>query len=354
MTSTYLTLQSLHKHKACLKNMFTCEKWRESVWAKVKAVSKISSMPSFWYNVVWTLKVMGPIIRVLRLAKNEKKPAMGYIYKAMDTAKEAIRLAFDKDDDCKVVFDIIDKRWDCQLNNPLHAAGYYFIYCTTPDIEKDKEVMKGVMKCVKRLVPSQAKQDLIMMELIKWVDQAGCFSDDLAVRAHGKIAPGKLSNFEICYTLYKPIGGSYTGKEIPDVQELAIKVLSLTCSSSWCDRNWSLIDYVNSDKWNQLEHEKLEDLVFVRYNRAFKHRWNKDVVCDPISLEDIDYSNKWLIGQIEEQYDDSMSDEVAYASLEDEDEADEEEITFSNDLEDEYLLAWFAARDEEDVEDDFI
>ncbi|XP_076888315.1 uncharacterized protein LOC143538710 isoform X1 [Bidens hawaiensis] len=44
LTTTYLTLQSLHKHKACLKSMFTCEKWRESVWAKEakgKAVSKV-------------------------------------------------------------------------------------------------------------------------------------------------------------------------------------------------------------------------------------------------------------------------------------------------------------------------
>ncbi|XP_076888316.1 uncharacterized protein LOC143538710 isoform X2 [Bidens hawaiensis] len=196
-------------------------------------------MPSFWNNVVWTLKVMGPLVRVLRLVKNEKKPAMGYMYKAMDTAKEAIRVAFDKDDDCKVVLDIIDKRWECQLDNPLYAAGYYFnpeFYCTNPDIEKDKEVMKGLMKCVRRLVSSQAKQDLIMTELIKWVDQAGCFSKDLAVRARGKIAPADW------WKLY--------GKEIPNVQELAIKVLSLPCSSSWCDRNMSLIDYMNSDKWN--------------------------------------------------------------------------------------------------------
>lgn len=106
---------------------------------------------------------------------------------------------------------------------------------------------------------------------------------------------------------------------------------------------------MNSDKWNQLEHEKLEDLVFVRYNRAFENRWKKDVVCDPISLEDIDYCNEWLIVQMEEEQDnDSMSNDVAYASLDDEEEADEEEFACSNDLEDEFLLAWFAARDEDD------
>nr|KYP35509.1 hypothetical protein KK1_043451 [Cajanus cajan] len=41
---------------------------------------------------------MGPIVRVLRLVDNEKKPAMGYIYEAMERAKEAIQNSFNHND----------------------------------------------------------------------------------------------------------------------------------------------------------------------------------------------------------------------------------------------------------------
>ena len=52
--------------------------------------------------------------------------AMGYIYEAMDQAKEQIRRAY------KVrvakygpIWDIIDRRWNTQLHLPIHAAGYF-------------------------------------------------------------------------------------------------------------------------------------------------------------------------------------------------------------------------------------
>ena len=69
---------------------------------------------------------MGPLVSVLRLVDNEKKPAMGFIYEAMDRAKEAIQRAFNNNEGkYKDILAIIDKRWDCQLHHPLHAGGYY-------------------------------------------------------------------------------------------------------------------------------------------------------------------------------------------------------------------------------------
>ena len=56
-------------------------------------------MPSFWNTIVYILKVMGPLVQVLRLVNNERKPAMGYIYEAMDRAKEAIIKAFNENEE---------------------------------------------------------------------------------------------------------------------------------------------------------------------------------------------------------------------------------------------------------------
>ncbi|RVW24391.1 hypothetical protein CK203_093252 [Vitis vinifera] len=56
------------------------ELWLASKWAKEakgKQVSEIVLMSSFWNHVVYILKVMGPLVKVLQLVDNERKPAMG-------------------------------------------------------------------------------------------------------------------------------------------------------------------------------------------------------------------------------------------------------------------------------------
>ncbi|XP_022031117.1 uncharacterized protein LOC110932064 [Helianthus annuus] len=79
--TTFLTLKSLHKQKSDLRNMFASEKWSNGKWAeeqKGKRANDIVFTPGFWINVNFILKVMGPLVQVLRIVDNEKKPAMGY------------------------------------------------------------------------------------------------------------------------------------------------------------------------------------------------------------------------------------------------------------------------------------
>src|SRR5262249_30257402 len=110
----FFTLQQIHKQKHNLRNMFTSDMWARSKWIKNekgKRATDIVLMPSFWNLVIYILKVMGPLICVLRLVNNEKKPAMGYIYEAIDQAKEAIQKTFNENEEkYKEIFSIIDKR----------------------------------------------------------------------------------------------------------------------------------------------------------------------------------------------------------------------------------------------------
>ncbi|KAF8402529.1 hypothetical protein HHK36_010614 [Tetracentron sinense] len=48
---------------------------------------------TFWNNIIYAMKITAPLVRVLRLVDGEKKPPMGYIYEAMDRAKEVIKEA---------------------------------------------------------------------------------------------------------------------------------------------------------------------------------------------------------------------------------------------------------------------
>ena len=56
---------------------------------------------------------------------------------------------------------------------------------------------------------------------------------------------------------------------------------------------------LHSKKRNRLAQQYLNDLVFVKYNRVLRRRYNRCDTIDPISLKDIDDSNKWLVGRID-------------------------------------------------------
>jgi len=90
----FLTLQRLYLQKNNLRKMFTSEEWlsfKNAKEVKGKKATETVLMPSFWNDVVYSLKAMGPLVEVLRLVDNEKKPAIGFIYKAMDRPKKPFR-----------------------------------------------------------------------------------------------------------------------------------------------------------------------------------------------------------------------------------------------------------------------
>ena len=62
------------------------------------------------------------------------------------------------------------------------------------------------------------------------------------------------------------------GGECKELQTLAIRVLSLTCSATGCERNWSTFDQVHSKRRNRLAQQKLNALVFVKYNLQLEMR----------------------------------------------------------------------------------
>ena len=82
-------------------------------------------MPSFWNTVVFCLKVLGPLVCVLCLVDGEKK-LLGYLYKAMNRAKDTLMRSFNGNKEkYKEIFKIIDKRWEIQLHQPLHTTWYF-------------------------------------------------------------------------------------------------------------------------------------------------------------------------------------------------------------------------------------
>ncbi|CAI9266545.1 unnamed protein product [Lactuca saligna] len=128
---------------------------------------------SFWRNVLYALKLIGPLVEVLRLVDGEKYPAMGYIYDVVDMAKEAIRDSFSNADDYKTTFQIIDQSM--------------------------------------RLVPDQEVQDKISAELDKYRNAEGLFGHPMAIKHRKTKAPADW-------------WASY-GSSAPNLKKFVIRVL---------------------------------------------------------------------------------------------------------------------------------
>ena len=241
----------------------------------------------FWPRCAHIVNVSEPLVRVLRLADSEEKPSMGYLYEAMDKAKEAIKTRLkNRMSQYGPYIRVIDARWDKQLHSPLHAAGCFLnpgIFFR-PSFSKQKEVTRGLLTTIMRLVPDCDTQDNISAQIEEYKRATGLFGITIAIRQREKLNPGNNFYFlkynvfflSIIFDLFK---FSYLvswweqfGNDTPELQKFAIRVLSQCCSATGCERNWSVFEYIHSKKRNRLEHKRLNDLVFVCYNLKIQQR----------------------------------------------------------------------------------
>ncbi|KAI4315919.1 hypothetical protein L6164_023948 [Bauhinia variegata] len=162
----------------------------------------------------------------------------------------------------------------------------------------------GSSVCV--LYGSCISKDKISDEIPSYRDAIGLFGYVMAVRTRATKAPTHR------WVMY--------GSKASNLQSFAIKVLSLTCSAFGCERNWSVFENLHTKRRNRLEQARLNNLVYVKYNRTMRQKFIIRDNIDLISLTNIDESNEWLIGKpkVEDDYvfedDDLTWDVVAQAS----------------------------------------
>ena len=78
---------------------------------RAKKMASYILQESYWKNILYYLKLTSPLVKVLRMVDGDKKPPMGYIYEAMDRAKEVIAQSFsNKEENYEEAFNYIDKR----------------------------------------------------------------------------------------------------------------------------------------------------------------------------------------------------------------------------------------------------
>lgn len=76
-----------------------------------------------------------------------------------------------------------------------------------------------------------------------------------------------------------------------ELQNFARRILGLCYSASGCERNWSIFEFIHTKKRNQLEHQRLNDLIYIQYNMKIAERFQKSRVeginYNPLILDDL-------------------------------------------------------------------
>ncbi|XP_050217659.1 uncharacterized protein LOC126668510 [Mercurialis annua] len=220
----------------------------------------------FWKTIKYCLKYVSPIVKVLRLVDGDAKPAMRYIYEAMDRAKEQIANNFNKQlPKYERIWKIIDTRWDLQLHRPLHAAGYFlnpkFQY--DESFSADTEVKIGLYTTIEKMFSDIETRVKVDQQLEKFKRGEGLFGISMATSTRDK----------------------------------------KTTSATGSERNWSTFEHVHSKKRNRLEQQRLDALVFVKYKIQLELRQAKrekyGETYDPICLSDMESDDEWIT-EIEE------------------------------------------------------
>ncbi|XP_065871368.1 uncharacterized protein [Euphorbia lathyris] len=283
--TTFIALKSLHDHNHDLQALVVSDEFRQYLkMPKAKDVKQIVLDERFWTNSLMFVKVMTPMMRLLRICDSDEKAALGYVYEGMYRARNGIKELFKRKKYLyKPYTSIIKNRWDRMLRQNLHAAAYWlnpaFQYDTANFCNKP-EIMRALMDVIGNQKLFNKKKVVDEIDIFR--QRQGGFGRDLAL--------------DSCRTMKPDVWWRNFGYEVPSLQKLAIRILSQTASSSGCERNWSVFERIHTKKRNKLEHQRLNDLVYVHYNLRLRNRSNiGKKMFDPVDYESIDETEFWIV-----------------------------------------------------------
>ncbi|KAL5170881.1 hypothetical protein HKD37_11G032478 [Glycine soja] len=284
--TNFTTLKRMVDLKHNLQALVTSQEWADSPYSKQTAGLEMLdclSNQTFWSSCDMIVCLTAPLLKVMRIASSEMRPAMGYVYAGMYRAKEAIKKALGKREEYMVYWNIIHRRWERLWHHPLHAAGFYlnpkFFYSIQGDIHG--QIVSGMFDCIERLVPDTRIQDKIIKEINLYKSASGDFGRKMAVRARDNLLPSEW---------WSTYGGG-----CPNLSRLAIRILSQTSSVMSCKRNQIPFEQIINTR-NYIERQHLTDLVFVHCNLRLRQMFmsKEQDFSDPLSFDNISNVEEWI------------------------------------------------------------
>ncbi|KAH0632689.1 hypothetical protein KY284_035475 [Solanum tuberosum] len=196
----------------------------------------------------------------------------------LDQAKETIRKEFKSTRFCHAkIWNAIDDTWNKYLHSPLHDAGYYLnpTFFHSSNWCLNVKISDGLCSCITGMAEDRRIKDLITQQIgtFDFLSSKGILSD---------ISPGHWwSKYEV---------------EFPELERLAVRILSQTCNGASHYRlKRSLVETLHRKGRNQIEQQRLSDLVFVHCNlqlQAFDPEGENDIAEDVV-----DSMDEWIVGK---------------------------------------------------------
>ncbi|XP_010914773.3 uncharacterized protein [Elaeis guineensis] len=275
--TSFLTLQSLLDHRAALRRMFQSNKWILSQLAKSdegKEVEKIVFNSTFWKKMQYVKKSVDPVVQMFKKVDSTEGLSMPSIYNDIYRAKLAIK-AIHADDERKYgpFWSVIDNHWSAVFNHALYVAAYFLnpSYRYRPDFMVLPEVIRGLNECITRLEPDHGRRVSAASQISDFVFAKADFGTELALSTRMELDPAAW--------------WQQHGINCLELQRIAIRILSQTCTSFGCEHHWSIFDQIHSTRHNRLAQKKLNDFAYVHYNLRLRERQLKRTTDGSISLD---------------------------------------------------------------------
>ncbi|CAH9136807.1 unnamed protein product [Cuscuta epithymum] len=307
--TAFLTLQSLYKHREALRNQFSGLDWVRSKLAATEAGMKVREIvfsTRFWSAVEDCIRASQPLLVVLRIVDADEQPAMPELSLAMDCAKEKINEAFEnKARVLRSLIGIIETRWEVQMEVKLYGAAlflnpskYFDLKQTNPtSASRQRSMFNDVLE---KMVTDETLQAKISDQATDYDKLRGSFAKQLAIKQQKSKSP---------LDWWDAFGGLAV-----ELQSFTKRIVGLCCTSSGCERNWSTFEFIHTKKRNRLEHKRLNDLVFIQYNRKiatrFQKRREEGKNFNPLIFEDFQWNNEWVSNEVVHPGDDLLWSQV--------------------------------------------
>ncbi|XP_043687964.1 uncharacterized protein LOC122639207 [Telopea speciosissima] len=212
--SSFLTLQSLLKHKDNLRKLFLSDHWDNSKLSHTEAgkqIVEIILFTPFWNDVQDCLRASLPLIQVLRIVDGDERLALPEMERPIYLAVFLLNPS--------KYFSAIEKESDESIVNSL--------------MHKANDAFNDILT---RMVPDTTLQDKISAKSAAYTGSNGSFAKEM----------------------------------------------------------------IHTKKRNMLEHQRLNDLVYIQYNRRlqvrFQEKREQSRNPNPLVLDDLDWSSEWMTG----------------------------------------------------------
>jgi Protein of unknown function (DUF 659)/hAT family C-terminal dimerisation region len=286
--TNFLMVDRIVQVKGELQGLVVSPQW--SAWLTSREVTRMVRLEGvkvkndilddgFWMSLREVICISEPVVKVLR-ATDAGAPFVGSIWVAMREIGEKLELTktgeMEGYEDVLLSCDQVEdlkklhvKRWQ-MLTTDLHLAGYVLnpqFWSMGNGQEKNIEVTEGFANVVHNFFPTDAEQGVIYGQLANYRNKDGVFGRQDVIKTVTTL-PG--------WQWWQTWGG-----QVPELQRLAIRILSQVTSASSCERNWSAHDFVHSRRRNRLRVETADKLVYVFSNLRLSRK-----------IKDIDYEER--------------------------------------------------------------